>query len=517
MTAPIQPIKRSFTLPSKPRRVRHSLGSYDRPSISIPSDDIIFYHPSATIVKFELPRSSSSSPILPDLDYPVDAIETLPWRTRSEVIAAIGALRIENVAGSAAFLKSGNVVYALLKNCQCWCVDAKATFVLRVRKLTYYRIEFPYETEEDLLRIEEWKQILSNIIRYEVTPCPFKRGFSVELPEEARTPKKKRAWRPKTILGIPNIPQNFEGSISSEDRESSESGSIADDFDSRSIRCGSVPPPTNRRFSHSSAFSMPRRTSFRVVSEPAPNFETLLAKFESESEKDKSTLAESASVASSASSFYSAVDPPPSFRSYSPSPLNRLPMSHTRETSVATIIPVPADDSSLDHSSPTNDDQAPSSPASIPVDFDCSHSNIQPVLEVSVESQNTTIRQRIRARQRSLSPLPPSSTLFTPAPKSPINNLFDTIFEKTYTFVLGPPIHLLVMFLRLAAEVSSGDNPRHPAETGAGRSFAESHMLDETEDIWSEDDFGNPLSSIGSTRQMRGESPADSDLDSEVD
>nr|KMM71020.1 hypothetical protein CPAG_07327 [Coccidioides posadasii RMSCC 3488] len=530
MPEPIR--RRSFAVPPRPpHRMRHSLGSYDT---SIPSNDVLFHHPSVTVIKFELPQSSSPGPILPDLDYPVDAIETLPWRTRSETIAAIGALRIENIAGSAAFLKSGNVVYALLKNCQCWCVDARSTFVLRIRKLTYYRIEFPHESEEDVKKVAEWKLVLSSIIRYEITPCPFKREFSVELPEEAKTPKKKRAWRPKTMAGLPVRPFDFEGSLSSEDREPSDFGSIGYDTDEQSERGGSLPPSTTRcssRDRRSSPIRIPKRSSFRVVSEPAPKFESLLARFESESETVNDARDGSAGVASSASSFHSvsdaSVSPPPS-PPYStppsprgsacePSPCVILKTSHTRDNSAATIVP------------DTTHDSGPLRPPSMALSdppkplTSCEPGDLFPRvqtrngLEVPIENPNSIIRRRIRAsRQRSFSPLPPSSTLFTPAPKSPVNNLIDAIFEKTYTFVLGPPIHLLLMFLRLAAEMAAKDNNRGPAGPGSGKFPTQPETMSDTDDSFSEDDFGNPLSPIASANLGR-DSPTTSESSSEVD
>ncbi|WEW60169.1 hypothetical protein PRK78_005654 [Emydomyces testavorans] len=509
--------------------MRHSLGSCDTSNISIRSDDLLFYHPSVTVIKFELPQSSSSSPVLPDLDYPVDAIETLPWRTRSETIAAIGVLRIENIAGSAAFLKTGNIVYALLKNCQCWCVDAKSTFVLRIRKLTYYRIEFPNETDEDVKKVEEWKQVLSKIIRYEITPCPFKREFSVELPEEAKTPKKKRAWRPKTMLNLPVRTLDLEGSISSEDRESSESGSASGDKNRPSERSGSSNQHFLRDRRRSSPVRIPQRTSFRAVSEPVPEFETLLARFQSESESGKSASRHgSGSPTSSDSSFHSIIDAPSS----PPSPLHLTPPSpqtpvpahvshmiskvdHTRDSSVKMIIPETPDGNLSAHQPLTI--TGPSAGFLTMPDAGHSFFRIRSLndLEVPIQSSNSALRRRIRAtRQRSYSPLPPSSTLSTPTPKSPINKLINSMFEKTYTFVLGPPIHLILMFLRLAAEVTPRDSIDSPAWPRTPSARPE--MANGVDDLRRDDYFVNPLSSSISARES-GRSSTDSDTSSEVD
>lgn len=191
------PIRRSATLPSKLISERRQFN--ETPATLDRFDPVLFFHPSAKIVKFAPdapPTTSQSAPSI-DFDYPVDTIETLPWRSPAERTVAVGRLRLEIPTGLSPFLKCGTVVQAILKNSQCWCVDGKSTFVLRIRSLTYYRIELPNQTPEDAELIENFKTALAKVLRYEVTPCPFQRGFSVPLPAEAHIPKKKRAWRPK--------------------------------------------------------------------------------------------------------------------------------------------------------------------------------------------------------------------------------------------------------------------------------------------------------------------------------
>lgn len=185
------------------------------PAQADPSDsaaEISFKHPAVKIVAFSPPVStyssapgrlrSASSPLTKpnDFDYPVDAIETLPWYSMTEKTVASGSLVVEKIQGSTSFLKCGQILQALMRNSQCWCVDNISKFVIRVRALTYYRIELPSDSEDDKAKIEEFKTALSKIIRYEKTPCPFKRGFKVDLPVEARTPKKKRAWTPRKSI-----------------------------------------------------------------------------------------------------------------------------------------------------------------------------------------------------------------------------------------------------------------------------------------------------------------------------
>ena len=83
-------------------------------------------------------------------------------------------------------------------------MDGVSKFVLRVRAFQYYRIELPSDSEADKERVEEIKTAWKKILRYEVTPCPFQRGFRVELPAEAHTPKKKKAWTPRKSIGTVN-------------------------------------------------------------------------------------------------------------------------------------------------------------------------------------------------------------------------------------------------------------------------------------------------------------------------
>jgi len=54
---------------------------------------------------------------------------------------------------------------------------------MRIQHLIY-RIELPNTTAEERAQVEDLKDVLSKIILYEKTPCPFRRGFTIELPEE---------------------------------------------------------------------------------------------------------------------------------------------------------------------------------------------------------------------------------------------------------------------------------------------------------------------------------------------
>ncbi|EXJ67260.1 uncharacterized protein A1O5_09907 [Cladophialophora psammophila CBS 110553] len=195
---PLQSYRRSFTVPSRALSL-HEKAGLDK---SDADADILYSHPSARIIAFSPPKESippQSKETLPDADYPIDTVETLPWRSRSEILASTGPIVIEKVRGSSYFLKSADqkVIHTIMRNSQCWCVDGESKFVLRTGKFRYYRIELPSETEEDKKKVEELKTALPKVLRFERTPCPFKRAFHVDLPEDAITPRRKGTWKRK--------------------------------------------------------------------------------------------------------------------------------------------------------------------------------------------------------------------------------------------------------------------------------------------------------------------------------
>lgn len=198
--------RRSFTLPARQLSV-HEQAGLDK---SDANANILYAHPGARIIGFSPPtesiKSNNKAEIPPDTDYPVDTVETLPWRSRTETLAATGPMLIEKVRGSTNFLKCQGVTQAILRNSQCWCVDGESKFVLRVRKFQYYRIELPSQSEEDKARVDELKKVFPMVLRYERTPCPFIRAFTVELPDDAITPRRKGQWK-RRDSSQPNTPE----------------------------------------------------------------------------------------------------------------------------------------------------------------------------------------------------------------------------------------------------------------------------------------------------------------------
>ena len=171
---------RSFTVPPK-----LTVSTRNTPNPEIGAADgieTLYVHPSASIIKFNTgasrPSSSSGSPLVRH----GDNSGTLPWSYPTESTVAVGPMEIYRVPGSVSFLHSGALLHAILPRSQCWCVDGVSKFAFRVLPETYYRIELPGETAEDLELVEALKLTFKKVLFYERTACPFARGFTVDLP-----------------------------------------------------------------------------------------------------------------------------------------------------------------------------------------------------------------------------------------------------------------------------------------------------------------------------------------------
>jgi hypothetical protein len=184
---------RSFTLPPK-----LNISTRNTPNPEIGAADgieTLYVHPAASIIKFNTgasrPGSSSGSPLARH----GESSGTLPWAYPTEGTLAVGPMEIYRVPGSVSFLHSGALLHAILPRSQCWCVDGVSKFAFRVLPDTYYRIELPGETAEDLELVEALKLTFKKVLFYERTPCPFARGFTVDLPAEEVKIKKRNSVR----------------------------------------------------------------------------------------------------------------------------------------------------------------------------------------------------------------------------------------------------------------------------------------------------------------------------------
>ncbi|KAF7587711.1 hypothetical protein BBP40_006846 [Aspergillus hancockii] len=523
--APLPQIRRSATLPPQLNpRLKRSVES-----LRVSQNDL-FYHPSAKVVHFApralAPIPSSTSPA--DFDYPVDTVETLPWRSPTERTVALAPLRLEKVHGLTVFLKCGSVVHAILKNSQCWCVDGESTFVLRIRPLTYYRIELPHGTEDDKKSTTALKEALHQVLRYEVTPCPFKRGFTVEIPEEAKVPRRKRAWRPKgrresapVFLGytqerIPSREDALPESLSAgEDTD----GNLTDDScfttkGSNSTILETIPddnePPVPTNITETA--DLPRRS----VTETQQSFRTLLARFEDTPELH---VEPDMPLSSSPESFHSVASSSPSTESDSGSTFPSAtsidgtdlvssdisdnqsrtgsPTFEKVDFSANSVIPeIKCNNccSAKPQVSPRasfSEDEFRRVPGALPDDLmsvaSYAGTSRSTDSNPNLSSMSMEFRRRSKAsRERELSPMPPQSALALASPPEKHNAA--SLIQKTCTVVLVPPIQLFIVLIHIAARIVLG-----PALTSAVGDLNRKFECQVTDPHEAVDDFDLPL------------------------
>lgn len=108
-----------------------------------------------------------------------------------------------------AFLNCGSALQPILPKSQCWCVDEQSSrFILQIRRPQYWRIELPVADNEDIRLALELKVVLDKVLQFEKTECPFRRSFTVELPERPQVPVKKRPWTPPVRQSLPTLPSS---------------------------------------------------------------------------------------------------------------------------------------------------------------------------------------------------------------------------------------------------------------------------------------------------------------------
>ncbi|CAK7264069.1 hypothetical protein SEPCBS119000_000811 [Sporothrix epigloea] len=173
--------------------------------------ETLYSHPSAKIIAFtagmrnldnigsahsrSAPRSRRSLAATTDDE---SAPGTLSWSSQFDRTIAVGSLSIYRAPGSVAFLSCGSALQPILPKSQCWCIDEESSkFILQIRRPQYWRIEVPVgDGGENDERAQRLRDVLDHVLQFEKTPCPFKRTFTVDLPEQPATPIKKKPWTP---------------------------------------------------------------------------------------------------------------------------------------------------------------------------------------------------------------------------------------------------------------------------------------------------------------------------------
>lgn len=535
-TKPSHVVRRSFTAPPKSKSSPSSISVIREAAAE--GAETLFAHHACRIVSFNLSSRvwrRHSSLANRGSEPSTDPVGILPWASATEttistgviyqsdcetlklIRVVLGPLRIYRVRGSVAFLSSGNTLRPILAKSQCWCVDGESKFVIPIGDYSYYRIELPNKHPEDNNAIKEFKGVLEKILKYEKTPCPFKRGFTVELPEPPETPVRLRPWRPRerprTQSGSPprkpsdHMTKAMDNS-DFEDLESLETSSndtvteasrhivtetnyaanastetIHNDIAIEYMPEQGIDLRKPMRASHKYAAiseSIPpaskNEAGRTVTAPPHLAFETkasvkstatipVPSKLQSELENESVSLPSSVD---SFHSFHSPVSPlppsPPYSNPSSPSPKlengcsfvvprTRAHQYDFSETMVSSESPE-VWDLSKDEDIRTGTPALPTTPTLISDDASQSE-DAWP--DVETPSPLTQLRQRrSRSRRSTQSPLPSPVNLYSPGCQLSGHHLTTAILQKTCSLLLGPPVQLVALMLNIASKIAKG-------------------------------------------------------------
>ncbi|KAK1969537.1 hypothetical protein LY78DRAFT_343726 [Colletotrichum sublineola] len=162
--------------------------------------ETLYNHPNVKIVAFTAAsRGRARSPGRGPADEP----GSLSAYSQLERTIAIGPFRIYRT-GSVAFLNCGSALQPMLPKSQCWALaEDSSKFVLQIRRPNYWRIEIPVTTADEQDLAVALKGVWDQILQFEKTECPFKRSFTIALPDKPKTPVKKRPWTPPVKRALP--------------------------------------------------------------------------------------------------------------------------------------------------------------------------------------------------------------------------------------------------------------------------------------------------------------------------
>lgn len=416
-----------------------------------------------------------------------------------------------------AFLSSGSTLQPLLTKSQCWCVDGESKFVLRIRPNAYYRIELPRSSSEDKKKVDDFKNVLTRVLQYEATPCPFKRGFTIDLPQPPEKPIQKRPWRPKPRLD--NMPKKqaevledfgefsrtdtFTQSPDAEDGDQVQLDIQAHGGTKKGFRVahsdvsstgstedeGGSDDTDDTGFSHKDVhekvyeepddFKTPTRPkglrTGRAITAPPQ----LTLRTSPPSNRVAKSLAlpklkrEPSSLSSSVDSFHSFHSPISPLAPSPPFPSSprenyagiNVPLigNHKRDVSEITVTASSpelwdmSDAKSGDESAYHSPSDLPGTP---PLVSDATSQDDDHSPEPTTPSPHTKLRRHgIRRRRRNQSPLPPSANLYSPySPRSHMSghHMTTAILQKTCSLFLGPPLQLVALMMRIAAKIARG-------------------------------------------------------------
>ena len=442
-------------------------------------------------------------------------------------------------------------MHPILPKSQCWCVDdSSSKFVLQIRRPQYWRIEVPISSPDDQQASERLKEVLSQVLLFEKTPCPFKRSFTVELPEAPTTPVKKRPWRPvhtpKSQIDethLAEAPPELEignedySAISDDNVDHQGMNSDSDTTDDTNVTPRntfhrSVLPPLDDQDMVND--SLVPRTGRSVTAPPQLK---IITSSPSKDERTMSPLSRSRSIGSVSSDYSSSVESFHTVQSWH-SPITPLPPSppesnpsspttypyphdniylpkrpiHIREISEITITPESPRVWEISRGSSTESVRQVKEPISTPPPKTPTKVNEfeddlnEEYFDIAPPPSQQQIRHRpttgSNSRRRALSPLPPAANIFSPSRRRPrrlqtARHLPTAIIQKTWEILLSPPSHLVKLMLNIAAKIAAGEwrgmafGFGEGGETIVGQWDYEDGEL--TGDSWDVDDYGISL------------------------
>lgn len=388
---------------------------------------------------------------------------------------------------------------------------------------SYYRIELPYSTSEDFEKVAEFKGILAKVLQYELTPCPFARGFHVPLPEPPKTPIRYRPWQPKQrsqslmVASTQDLASTNEDTAAASDVSSGRSNDnahqpevdaaakeieeLVGDYETASDNMKT--PTRPKGLSAGRAFTAPPHLSLHTVTLSS----TLTAHLETiQAESETASLSSSFDSFHSFCSFHSPISSLPPSPPYSdppsPSPRSSSDLSikvtrtraHHREVSDATIKPAspgPWDMRQSPDRLDTLADTSPILPETPGLTNDAASQDDDQWRGPTTPTPSTNLRRR-----RAPSPLPSPANLYSPRSRISRHHLTTAILQKTCFLLLGPPIQLVALMLNIAKKIANGALQGAPFgyDEAGQRIPCEWDYSDSGDaEVWTEDDYGVSL------------------------
>ncbi|KAF2152597.1 hypothetical protein K461DRAFT_313257 [Myriangium duriaei CBS 260.36] len=527
-------VQRSVTVPAKLQTTESKASSVEIGATE--NIETLYVHPSARIISFTTSSFAAPSPVHRNSD--TGSSGSLSWRSPTERTLASGLLEIYRVPGSVSFLHSGSLLHAILPRSQCWCVDGISVFTLRVLPNQYYRIELPGVTDEDLVLVEELKVTLQKVLHYERTACPFKRGFSVELPETPQTTPRRKS----RVVSGPAKKWKLNGVW----RPDNEDGWEPENASEKSCETESEEQQKDTQFSQDSSM-VKKEEEEEEEEETDKNPQEPSWDSSDDSDLETPRPRRMSNLRSTRS-----VTAPPKLTLIASPPSKISIGTNPQSSGIADILSGDAEDESsaglkepeqILNNGETARPASKTSSEDISVDLqaalqsslqdDCPPSAISQTTDIGIMSEDDTVEGHIWSgistpslssdseghswgeivtppetlRVKKNRNVPKVDTLSQRSvsrrgSRESQTALADGIMRKTVGIFLGPPAHLVSMMLKIASKISTGAfNFTIRSPMGTPQRVPGSWYLADDQDEWDIDDYGFPVGLPGSAQK----------------